>query len=133
MENREIKFRGVAASNVMVFGDLITQGYYAEPKFGLIQCGIQLKSGYIERIPHRKTVGQFTGLTDKNGNDIYEGDIVECLHWEPSKYQIRFIEGGFCLCNNKGEWSGDVTHMEDSTGKHFSVIGNIHQHKHLLS
>lgn len=72
---REIKFRGIAASGTIVYGDLITQGYYAEVEFGLIGCGIQLKSGYIERIPDDKTVGQFTTYTDKHKAKIYEGDI----------------------------------------------------------
>lgn len=76
---------------------------------------------------------QFTGLKDKNGTCIYEDDIVSCNHWSPSNYRISFIEGGYCLCDlNSNEWVADSTHMEDSTGKHFEVIGNIHQNPELL-
>lgn len=72
------------------------------------------------------------GYFCKNGKEIYEGDIVSCSNWHPSNYQMVFIEGAFCLGGKDGEWITDVTYMEDSKGKHFKVIGNIHQNPELL-
>ena len=84
-----------------------------------------------------ETVGQFTGLTDKNGNKIFEGDIVKreytLWHGETKKTretQIGVVaysnkECGFWLekvCNLRRPWDGDTS----------EVIGNIHDNPELL-
>lgn len=82
----------------------------------------------------RETVGQYTGLTDKNGKKIFEGDIVEFtdkyrrkgrsdivfedLKW---KYRWRYY------CENPIVWIGiDVSSVK------FEVIGNIYDNPELL-
>ena len=71
------------------------------------------------------TVGQFTGLTDKNGKEIYEGDIVR--HDENSKcYSIIYEEPMFRFAPND-DCFAFLNHPEL-----LEVIGNIHDDKKLL-
>lgn len=59
--------------------------------------------GYFKRVyaqVHPETVCQFTGLLDKNGNKIFEGDKLKCHEFysdEPYTTTVRFEDGGFLV------------------------------------
>ena len=75
---------------------------------------------------------QFTGLKDKNGKEIYEGDILSLPSWRPKEMQICFIEGGFCLANKAGEFVGDIHYIQHGGIPDAEVIGNIYENPDLL-
>jgi uncharacterized phage protein (TIGR01671 family) len=75
-----------------------------------------------------ETVGQYTGVKDKNGVKIFEGDIVEWVWFECEGKRVEdvvFALGGFFLCND----SDSIGHYRDS----LRVIGNIHDSPELLN
>lgn len=75
-----------------------------------------------------ETVGQFTGLTDKNGKKIFEGDIVD-MHRKGCGFLpiecVEYDEGGFSPIACAG-WECTPKHNE------IEVIGNIHDNPELL-
>ena len=77
---RTIKFRGQDEDGKWLYGDLRQRmGYW--PAIIESYCTDEGKVGYREIAVKEGTVGQFTSLRDKNGCDIYEGDILECVSW----------------------------------------------------
>ena len=92
-----------------------------------------------------ETVGQFTGLTDRNGKKIFEGDMLKPLDDEIDRMVVEFHHGAFVLClygergyMGEGGWveEGNYGVFEceplSSYGDDVEVIGNIHDNPELL-
>lgn len=126
---REIKFRGLRTNNK----ELVYGHYVVDPsgqhRIYWRPFDTATSNTYHFVIP--ETVGQYTGLKDKNGVEIYEGDIVKYFTYRYKKGVSRLVEW-----DEQGMWIPfrDDEHIQDEQGdwfdhnKGFEVIGNIHEH-----
>ena len=87
--NREIKYRQPIRTKNGKFKEWFYWGYIDEQ---WIQCHFQLNG-----VDTRKESQQFTGLIDKNGKEIYEGDIVQCNPDVKYYREVVFIDGKYNL------------------------------------
>ena len=81
-----------------------------------------------------ETVGQYTGLTDKNWKKIFEGDIVsghldDLFPGDESRYEIAWKDYGWHLTRPDGTVD---TAEQDWVNQNFEVIGNIYDNPELL-
>ena len=74
------------------------------------------------------TVGQYTGLTDRNGNKIFEGDIVNILTENEEIGVIVYEDGGFIVRADKFS----VDFINNINGTDVEVIGNKYDNPELL-
>ena len=71
-----------------------------------------------------ETIGQFTGLTDKNGKRIFEGDIVQ--------FPKLYGSGNGFIKYRFGEFKAFAQNLAYTIQENFEVIGNIHDNPELL-
>ena len=125
---REILFRGKRTdTGEWVYGDLLNVGvdyYYAIRTYG------GREHGQVNAV-NEKTVGQYTGLTDKNGKKIFEGDIVrygDTVH--EVVFEQRYGTAYFGLVYSPLE-TLPCGHYQDL--RQIEVIGNITDNPELLN
>lgn len=128
---RVIKFRGLRTDGQgWVYGDL-----WRKPLFHGSKCLIYVKDGDEEiddtgwtEVTHA-SVGQFTGLLDKNGKEVYDGDRLRHLRkfntGHISLGKVVFRNGGFYL--DYGNLIYEPSILINRTDYTFEVIGNIHE------
>jgi uncharacterized phage protein (TIGR01671 family) len=129
---REILFRGKRKNN----GEWVYGGFTLDA----IDCPrITVKDGegllFPEVIP--ETVGQYTGLTDKNSKKIFEGDVIEYFDDCGYIYTAPVVWGGesypaFDIEDEIFECANSIVELLDDGDANVKVIGNIHDNPELL-
>jgi len=136
---REIKFRGKRIDNgKWIYGSLIIEEDSIADAFKYFIKPFNFLKGKLI-VP--ETVGQYTGCKDKNGKEIYEGDIV-LIDGEDSflgieqQYVVRYdsMNASYCFETN----NGDKIYLIRFGNPDFfiknkvEVIGNIHENPELI-
>ena len=124
---REIKFRGKRKdTGAWVYGDLqhvqkICTTEEVEKNAKRSMPVVRIANYDVDE----ETVGQFTGLKDKKGRGVYEGDI---LSWRTYLVKVGWHEGAFCDCL-LNMYIPLSNHARDG----YTIIGNIHDNPELLT
>ncbi|SBV91827.1 YopX family protein [uncultured Dysgonomonas sp.] len=132
---RKIIFRGkIRYGSEWIEGVLLTDNKTVyDILYPEVQIDGKLKFRHFEVIP--ETVGQFTGLTDKNGKEIFEGDIIQdnngigVIMWFQTAWGIASYAYGY---NGLKSYTAVDSFYSKET-KEWTVIGNIHDNHSLLT
>lgn len=129
---RTIKFRGkTIRSKEWVYSSTISQGTIKrKANKWFMEISENVWKGLQEG-----SLGQFTGLYDKDGKEIYEGDIL-CRKDGGALLTVEFRHGafGYEYCGEFHSWAGNhnFTFNPFDTDVDFAIIGNIHDNPELV-
>jgi uncharacterized phage protein (TIGR01671 family) len=151
---REILFRGKRSDGEWAFGSLLKVTFDGTTYNLIFADNFLFVFGQAKAMEHAavipETVGQFTGLTDKNGKKIFEGDLLNGFQYpfyrsesDEHNYfaEVIWFDGNcaFGLYTHKhptakvkGISAGNADFIEDFNSDDWEVIGNIHDNPELL-
>ena len=143
---RDILFRSKRVDN----GEWV-EGYYYESKISgcfilspKIKDGVVIKDSFEVTKVIPETVGEYTGLTDKNGEKIFEGDIISAITLDTGNEQRAVVcFGNFMDENNGDEYIGFFIDFDgikttaaqlamEECKNRIEIIGNIYDNPELL-
>jgi len=110
---REIKFRAWDKKENKF------EGHFQIAPNGVLAMFDPMTASWGKAEEDRFIVMQYTGLKDKNGKEIYEGDIID-NEGARQKYEVIFHNGCFCISRGPGY------HIFNE--KKVEIIGNIYEH-----
>jgi len=123
---REIKFRA---------WDSINKIWIDPFKLILMRCGsvqsVESLDGEIYGT-HQVFLNQYTGLKDRNGKEIYEGDVLRGYGSAIKRFVVSFSNGSFVLYHNFGRW-GLLSRIFEIEELPVEIIGNLYENPELLN
>ena len=135
---REILFRG-KCNEVGKYNGQWIEGFYGEDD-GKPIIARSTDHGLIGYFCEPDSIGQYTGLTDKNGTRVFEGDILKIIHKYQSPFDddtneytdiatdvVHFDDEGLCFFYGKSPFLCVV----DNVTAEYEVIGNIYDNPEL--
>ena len=149
---REILFRGqtrrygekVYMNGEKVKSNWVYGGIFPQNKGGDFAIIYQQEPTIKKYTVYADTVGQYTGLKDKNGNKIFEGDIIRCTLKSEEIDMLAVVKYGKYIDADSLDdsaylgWYLDIKNKcvsilsGENDGLEFEIIGNIHDNPELL-
>ena len=143
MENQQVKFRGKTRAGKWLYGSLINN-IFSDSKTKKAMTYI-IDPDYIEDAVIPETVGQWTGLKDIDGKEVYDGDIIKSniypFYCEKKLNYVGIVE----YDNNLAAWYYELKKVSNRVGGgsvggmlqniipfDFNVIGNITDNSEIL-
>lgn len=124
---REIEFRIIFKGKTYYWG-YIKGGFSGIP---VDNCGLNIELA-------KKLSCQYTGLKDKKGKKIFEGDIVKSYH-SCSSHEIRYIKecGGYVFYDKNIDYAQEeqpnyLRYDINGNTKKYKILGNIHENPELI-
>lgn len=120
---REIKFRAWDGEKMYLFNfESLMGGDDGSVSIDRSMFGLDITDNSLK-------IMQYTGLKDKNGKEIYEGDIVKIWDYYAEVGVVEYNPPRFNIFDN----DDSTTDFDNIEWKYFGVIGNIYENPDLLS